>query len=220
MAGRGRGRGRGAIVVENRPGKAADGPSPPKVQSEASKEPIAPSPVNKFNELCGEFKGLKVTSNDALLSDLATKAKDLSKSDEHYIKIIDILYQKVFQDNECAAKIAQLGNLLSSLDDVGGKFRSCLLKRAQEHYKNRDKLKKDSASEWTGLLCFLCEIFKVLRISGSPLKPLTGPIYKLLGEVLQKLDDSEHIDCFYVQLKNIGKMLSDLDKVNIKCLLH
>jgi len=218
MAGRGRGRGRGAATnpVEIRPGGTSNGHSTPNFQSTTIKEPVAVAQVDKFDELCGEFKSLKLTCDDSSLTDLANKAKDLSKSDDHYFKIIDLLYQKVFHDNEFSAKVAKLGNILSSLDEVGGKFRSCLLKRAQEHYKNRENLNKDAASEWTGLFYLLCEIFKVLRISGQPLKPLAGPIFDMFGEMLQHVDDPDQIDCFHVQMRNIGKMLSEIDKV---CLL-
>lgn len=215
MAGRGRGRGRGANLPESRPGISTNGTISSQPQVGASKEPIAAVPVDKFDELCKEFKSVKLTSNNDFLTDLAKRAKALTTSEDQFFKIIDMLYQKVFQDNEFAAKVAELGNVLSSLDDVGGKFRSCLLKRAQEHYKSRENLRKNSALEWTGLLCLICEVFKVLRISGSPLKPLTGPIYEMLGELLQNLDESEQIECFHGQFRNIGKMLNDIDQVSV-----
>ncbi|KAK3728634.1 hypothetical protein QZH41_011715 [Actinostola sp. cb2023] len=216
MAGRGRGRGRGTSSSENRPGPTSNGIPSPKTQSEESKEPIAPSPVDLFDDLCGDFRSLKLTSSSDLITDLSKRAKVLTTSDDQYLQVIDILYQKVFGENEFATKIAGLGNELSSLDEVGGKFRSFLLKRVQEHYKNRENLKKNSASEWTGLLCLICEIFKVLRIRGSPLKPLTGPIYEMFGELLLNQDDCEQIECFHRQFRNVGKMLLDFDKVKME----
>lgn len=213
MAGRGRGRGRGVSLPETRPGEPSSELKPEKIQSEETKQPIPEPKVCNFDELCGEFKVLKVTNCQDEVKNLVLKAKESTKTDENFSQIIDILYQKVFEDNDFAETVAQLGNQLSSLEEIGGKFRSRLLKRAQEHYKNREKLCKDSLSEWTGLLSLLCEIFRILKISGEPLKPLTGPIYEMLGEILLNVDDGVKIECFYQNFKNVGKMLQTIDKV-------
>lgn len=216
MAGRGRGRGRGIPLPETRPGEPSSELKPAKTQSEETKQPNTEEKVCSFDELCGEFKGLKLTSGQDDLNSLVQKAKESTKNDEDFTKIIDILYQKVFEDNEFAGIVAQVGNQLSSLEEIGGRFRSCLLKRAQEYYKNREQLNKDSLSEWTGLLSLLCEIFRVLKISGEPFKPLAGPIYEMMGDILLNVDDGVKIECFYQNFRNVGKMLQTIDKVRGK----
>jgi hypothetical protein len=213
MAGRGRGRGRGTSLPESRPGETSNGIPSTKPESSEAKLPIPAPKVDLFDELCGELKALKLTSSKDVVKNLVQKAKESTKTDENFFQVIDILYQKVFEDNDFADIVAQVGNEISSLEEIGGKYRSCLLKRAQEHYKNRENLRKDSLSEWTGLLTLLCEVFRVLRISGSPFKPLTGPIYEMLGEILLNVDDGIKTECFYQSFKNIGKMLQDIDKV-------
>ncbi|XP_031573026.1 CBP80/20-dependent translation initiation factor-like [Actinia tenebrosa] len=219
MAGRGRGRGRGIALPETRPGETSGDLKPAKIQSEETKQPIPEPKLYDFEELCGEFKVLKVTSSQDEVKDLVQKAKDSTKTDENFSQIIEILYQNVFKDNETAEIAAQVGSQLSSLEGIGGKFRSCLLKRAQDHYKNRENLSKDSLSEWTGLLSLLCEIFRVLKISGQPFKPLAGPISEMMGEILLNVDDGVKIECFYQNFKNVGKMLQAIDKTKMEFLM-
>ncbi|EDO41452.1 predicted protein [Nematostella vectensis] len=221
MAGRGRGRGRStAQTVDS---------SPPRPGADSAKAPIhadqkTASP--KESDLTGlkrALGSLNPKSQDELDA-FATKAQTFATTDEKYSELIDYLYERTFEDNEFAHKAAVVMNTLSLLADGGSKFRSNLLKRAQEYYKNRDSFKLESLSRWNGLANLICEIFKVLRIGGAPLKPLATSVYQILRELLEGCSNPEdeegmQLECFYTQFKNVGEILEVVDQEKMDSLM-
>ena len=210
---RGRGRGRGITPHQplRRPGETFEQKSETTVATSSNGKAEEKSDL-RVESLTKAIDELRFKSSDEAFAGVTRQAKEFATTDDKLKQIVDHLTQRCKADSEFAATAVAVGDRLCKLDEIGPKFRGYLLKAAQENYKNREVIKTKSVTEWLGVICFICEIFKVLRINEAPLKPLAGPLYVMLAELL-KGENAEEIDCFNMQFRDIGKLLESVSEV-------
>ena len=203
---RGRGRGRGISSRQplRRPGDSADG---------ANSNGIDGKEVCDIAFLTKAINKLRFEPSDEGFERVTKLAKEFGTSDEKLKQIVDHLSQKSKEDSDFVATGIGIAKRICREDDIGPKFRGFLLKSAQEDYNSREEIKKKALSRWIGVVCFISEIFKVLRVKEAPLKPLASPIYSMISELLREEENEEEIDCFNLVFREIGGLLESVDKV-------
>lgn len=211
-AARGRGRGRGGFGVP-KPGKSGE---KSEQQADISTE-----------KLSNEFDLTKVL-NDLGENTLDTQVKEIShhisqsSSSTKLKDVVDHLIQRTIKKSDFAPIAAKVANKLCSDESFGIAFRGDLLKSTQEQYKKRESIRVNSTSEWIGLACFICELFRHLRTGEAPLRPLAAAVHQTLSELLssegqngnsdEELEGDE-IDCFYENFKGVGFLLETVNQV-------
>nr|XP_058943396.1 MIF4G domain-containing protein B-like [Pocillopora verrucosa] len=217
-AARGRGRGRGGFGVP-KPGKSGE-------KSEQQADISTEKSSNEFD--------LTKVLNDLGENTLDTQVKEIShhisqsSSSTKLKDVVDHLIQRTIKKSDFAPLAAKVANKLCSDESFGIAFRGDLLKSTQEQYKKRESIRANSTSEWIGLACFICELFRHLRTGEAPLRPLAAAVHQTLSELLssegqngnndEELEGDE-IDCFYENFKGVGFLLETVNQEKAEELL-
>lgn len=212
----GRGRGFGVPKTQSKPGETTY------VQQNSSQ-----SKTTQEIDLKRLLSDLKEESLDDKVDKLSSYICSSDSAGDHsaskITQVVDSLIQRSMKDSEFSPLAAKVANKLCSDETNGNTFRSALLKATQENYKNRESIRRQSVSEWMGLVSLICELFSHLRTGGLPLKPLAGAVYQTLVELLRveeaivsqnKDEEEDEIDCFYLNFKTVGKLLKSVDQVS------
>lgn len=214
----GRGRGLGAPKTQSKPG----GTTCVQQNSSESRSTQAIDLKILLSDLKEESLDDKV---DKLSSYICSSDSAGDHSTSKIKQVVDSLIQRSMKDSEFAPLAAKVANKLCSDETNGSTFRSALLKATQENYKNRESIRRNSVSEWMGLVSLICELFNHLRSGGLPLKPLAGAVYQTMVELLRvkeaivsqnKDEEEDEIDCFYFRFKAVGKLLESVDQVSCR----
>ncbi|XP_053309496.1 MIF4G domain-containing protein [Spea bombifrons] len=92
-------------------------------------------------------------------------------------------------------------------------FRSGLLNRLQNEYRNRDEMRARSVHEWVCYVSFICNVFDYLRVNNMPMLALVNPVYDCLFQLAQpeSLKREEEVDCLVLQLHRVGEQLEKMN---------
>ncbi|XP_030855981.1 MIF4G domain-containing protein B isoform X2 [Strongylocentrotus purpuratus] len=108
-----------------------------------------------------------------------------------------LMYNKGLEDAQNAETVAKLCSRLASLEAEGLKFRSPLLKQLQEDFISRATWKDNDPNRWLAFTCYLCCLFRHLKIGDNYINALVEPVFtcldslKELGPTLEELKPAQ-----------------------------
>ncbi|XP_047214853.1 MIF4G domain-containing protein B-like [Girardinichthys multiradiatus] len=145
---------------------------------------------------------------------LKTALKDPSSVDLE--KVSNIIVDQSLKDplfSKEAGRICYTIVQAEAKQNYGTVFRSHLLNRLQQEFKEREEMRKRSLQEWVGYVTFICNIFDYLKVNNMSMVALVLPVYECLMRLAEPdaLLNKEEVDCLVLQLHRIGEQL---EKVN------
>ena len=217
--GRGRGRGRGLAGALKKPGLTLN------------KETGGDEGKPKETPLSDIIKELHAESVESTTREVKRRAtlSDTGNNQDVIDRVVTLAFERALEDVDSTQFILALVEKLWMEEFSGGvSSKRPILQTAQNLYKSRENLKSYSESKFRGLCCLLCGVYGKLRIpAGSPpkdmpLKPLIGPVYNILNELLES-DSVDSTLCFHQELTNtsFSKLLENGEPVcatQITCL--
>ncbi|XP_072173631.1 MIF4G domain-containing protein B-like [Diadema setosum] len=131
-----------------------------------------------------------------------------------------LMYHYGLDDVNNAENSARLCASLAHLEVNGTKFRSPLLKELEKDFTTRASWKGTDPNRWLAFCCYLCSLFRYLKIGGEFITLLIEPVFTCLESILSDSDASdEEIKCACNQLKELGSILDGLQQSQMEVLL-
>ncbi len=195
-----RGRGRGKLYAKER--------------SETSrKEP------KSIDELAKYLHTLNESNIDIHGDEFARMVLRFANNDTKVFEVVNMIFDSTTESRDYANLGSDVCELIirgraedeDSVSEFRSQFRSKLLQRFQCEVKQMKQIRSRSVEHWLGIFAFLCEIYHKLKISGKPFNVVGKAI---LQNIYLMLDDNvidDEIYCICNKLKQIGKILEELD---------
>lgn len=132
-----------------------------------------------------------------------------------------LMYHQGLEDVNSAETLAKLSSRLATLEVEGVKFRSPLLKQLQEDFTSRATWQDSDPARWLAFSCYLCVLFRYLKIGDNYINALAEPVFTCLDSLLTDKDASdEEMTCGCNQLKELGLILDDLKASQMDTLIN
>lgn len=131
--------------------------------------------------------------------------------------LVNIVCDKSIKDPDFASLGAELFNQVWVSEEQRKLIQTPLLSSVQKKYSTRKELKRD---HFYGFVVLLCELFKLLRVKGLPLRPLTTSVCEVLKELIADENPTED-DLFYFfqEMESIGETIETVSVVRYRKLM-
>ncbi|XP_047212166.1 MIF4G domain-containing protein B-like [Girardinichthys multiradiatus] len=144
---------------------------------------------------------------------LKTALKDPSSLDLE--KVSNIIVDQSLKDplfSKEAARICYTIVQAEAKQNNGTVFRSHLLNRLQQEFKEREQMRKRSLQEWVGYVTFICNVFDYIKVNNMSMVALVLPVYECLMRLAEPdaLLNEEEVECLVLQLHRIGEQLEEV----------
>ncbi|XP_041460711.1 MIF4G domain-containing protein B-like [Lytechinus variegatus] len=164
------------------------------------------------------------SSNESSLWDIAdgiyNDAEGYISKESQMRSFALLMYHHGMENEKNAEVMAKLCSRLATLEAEGLKFRSPLLKELQDDFTSRATWKDQDPSRWLAFTCYLCCLFKHLRIGDNYINALVEPVYTCLDTLISDDSSDEEMKCGCNQLKSLGPTLDDLKSGQMDTLVN
>ncbi|XP_041862894.1 MIF4G domain-containing protein B isoform X2 [Melanotaenia boesemani] len=145
---------------------------------------------------------------------LKTALKD--PSSVNLKKVSDVIVDQSLKDqmfSKEAGRICYTIVQAEAKQSSGNMFRTNLLNRLQQEFKDREAMRGHSLQEWVCYVTFICNIFDYLKVNNMPMVALVHPVYDCLMRLAKPdaLMNEVEVDCLVLQLHRIGEQLEKMN---------